>query len=125
MEVYLMHVFKIDGTKTKYPTAGSGTLNNLHSEDSGRSTLTGIMIMDLIRKNVREFNLEWQFLTSSEISQIVNLIQKNKFFDITIHDVITNTDATNTYYMGALNHNWVSFANGDLYYHLSVNIIQK
>lgn len=120
-----MHVFKINGTQFTYPTQGAGSLNNLHSADSGRSELTGLMIMEAIRKGVNEMTLEWQFLPAAEASKLYNYLNNNDFFDITIHDLKTNTDATNTYYLGTFDYKFVSFAKGDLYYHITAGIIMK
>ena len=122
----MQHVFKINGVQCIHPTSITYGLENLHTEDSGRSTLTGIMIMKILRKNVRNYTLNWILVDEEEGSKVFDLLQDTDFIDITIHDVLTNTDATFKYYTGGLQANTTGdFPGGHLYYSLSVNLIQR
>ena len=120
-----MHIFKINGTQTTYPTSITYNLEDLHTEDSGRSTLTGIMIMDLLRQNVRNYTLNWHFLSSAEAGKIMRLLKSSKFIQVYIHDALNDEDATYTYYTGGISTQSMSFASGKIFYSLSVSLIQK
>jgi hypothetical protein len=120
-----MHTFKINGTKCVFPTGISYGLEDLHTEDSGRSTLTGIMILKILRKNVRNYTLKWELVSEEEAANILQNLKAGDYVDITIHDLLTGKDETFKYYCGGTSADSVAFCSGKIFYALNFNIIQK
>lgn len=120
-----MRTITVDNQQIPFPTSFSWAYQDLQTEDSGRSELTGIMIMDLVRKGVRSFTLEWQFVSEDIASDICKKIKSNKFVNIKIPDTYEGKDITLTFYSGDLKSNSVAFTSGKIYYSLSIDIVQK
>lgn len=120
-----MHTFKINGTQVLFPTGLDYNLEDLHTKNSGRSELTGLMILKVLRSNVRSYSLKWEFVTEKEASTISKLVKSGDYFTVTIHDILNNTDETFTYYCGGISATNVAFVSGKIYYSLSISVIQK
>lgn len=89
---------KINGTSVKMPSSCTWGLQDISSEDSGR-TLDGVMHIDRIATKLK-FDCIWNGPTQEETSAILNLVCPNVFVDLTFDDPITMTEKTKTFYTG-------------------------
>lgn len=115
---------EIDGEQILYPTSFSWKYQDLQTEESGRSNLTGKMIMELVRKGVRSFTMQWQLVSEDVASVISKKIKKNKYINVKFPDTYEGTDIILQFYSGDISSNSVSFTNGKIYYSLSVDLVQ-
>lgn len=115
---------EIDGKQILYPTSFSWKYQDLQTEESGRSNLTGKMIMELVRKGVRSFTMQWQLVSEDVASVISKKIKKNKYINVKFPDTYEGTDIILQFYSGDISSNSVSFTNGKIYYSLSVDLVQ-
>lgn len=115
---------EIDGEQILYPTSFSWKYQDLQTEESGRSNLTGKMIMELVRKGVRSFTMQWQLVSEDVASVISKKIKKNKYINVKFPDTFEGTDIILQFYSGDISSNSVSFTNGKIYYSLSVDLVQ-
>lgn len=115
---------EIDGEQILYPTSFSWKYQDLQTEESGRSNLTGKMIMELVRKGVRSFTMQWQLVGEDVASVISKKIKKNKYINVKFPDTYEGTDIVLEFYSGDISSNSVSFTNGKIYYSLSIDLVQ-
>lgn len=115
---------EIDGEQILYPTSFSWKYQDLQTEESGRSNLTGKMIMELVRKGVRSFTMQWQLVSEDVASVISKKIKKNKYINVKFPDTYEGIDIILQFYSGDISSNSVSFTNGKIYYSLSVDLVQ-
>lgn len=115
---------EIDGEQILYPTFFSWKYQDLQTEESGRSNLTGKMIIELVREGVRSFTMQWQLVSEDVASVISKKIKKNKCINVKFPDTYEGKDIVLEFYSGDISSNSVSFTNGKIYYSLSVDIVQ-
>lgn len=120
----MTRTIEIDKEKILYPTSFSWKYQDLQTEESGRSNLTGKMIMELVREGVRSFSMEWQLVSEDVASIISKKIKKNKYINVKFPDTYEGKDIVLEFYSGDISSNSVSFANGKIYYSLSVDLVQ-
>lgn len=119
-----MRTIEIDGQKILYPTSFTWKYQDLQTEESGRSNLTGIMIMELVRKGVRSFSMSWKLVSEDVSSDILKKIKKNKYINVKFPDTFEGKDIILQFYSGDISSSSVSFASGKIYYSLSVDLVQ-
>lgn len=94
-----MSFFKINDTEIKTPQGCTWSLQDLSSEDSGR-TLDGIMHKDIVAQK-RKLVCKWGTMTWQECSIIANFM-KNKGVKVTLYypDILTGTYISKDFYTG-------------------------
>ncbi len=95
----LMSFFKINGTTVKTPQGCTWSLQDLSSDDSGR-TLDGIMHKDIVAQK-RKLVCKWAAMTWKECSVIANFM-KNKGVEVslTYPDIMAGNYITKVFYTG-------------------------
>ncbi len=99
-EVGAMNIFfKINGTAVKTPQGCTWSLQDLSSDDSGR-TLDGIMHKDIVAQK-RKLVCKWSAMTWQECSVITNFM-KNKGVEVslTYPDIMAGNYITKVFYTG-------------------------
>ena len=94
-----MPFFKINGTTVKTPQGCTWSLQDLSSDDSGR-TLDGLMHKDIVAQK-RKLTCKWPAMKWSECSIIANFM-KNKGVKVvlTYPDIMTGTYISKNFYTG-------------------------
>jgi hypothetical protein len=93
-----MATIKINGSEMPEPFSFQWDIEDLDSENSGR-TADGKMSRDRIAVKVK-LSVKWVQLDSSKISKILNAV-KDKFFTVTYPDALLGTVTTKTFYVGS------------------------
>ena len=91
-------MLKINGIEVKTPSSFTWGLQDLSSEDTGR-TLDGVMHKDLIAQK-RKLDCVWNNLTRQETAILLQAVNSSVFLQITYPDALTGTDQTRTFYTG-------------------------
>jgi len=102
-------MIKINGTTIKTPSSLSWGLQDLSSQDSGR-TLDGVMHKDLVAQK-RKLECKWNNLTKQEASTLLRAVNSSIYLRITYPDPMSGRDETRTFYVGdrtAPFHMWTS-----------------
>lgn len=68
-----MTILYINGAEMPAPTTYNVSLADIQSANSGRND-SGVMTMDIVRTDVANIALEWEFLTSEELELITENI---------------------------------------------------
>ena len=94
-----MAFFKINGTPVKTPQGCTWSLQDLSSDDSGR-TLDGVMHKDIVAQK-RKLTCKWAAMTWQECSIIANFM-KNRGVKIVLNypDILTGTYISKNFYTG-------------------------
>ena len=94
-----MPFFKINGIAVKTPQGCTWSLQDLSSDDSGR-TLDGIMHKDIVAQK-RKLVCKWAAMTWQECSVIANFM-KNKGVEVslTYPDIMAGNYITKVFYTG-------------------------
>lgn len=90
-------MIKINGSAIPAPTVFQWDKSDLDSESSGRAA-DGTMHRDRIGSKIK-LSLEWKFLSSGEMAQILNAVS-DVFFSVTYPDAQAGTNKTLTFYVG-------------------------
>lgn len=117
-------MLKINGTKIKTPSSFAWGLQDLSSEDAGR-TLDGVMHKDIVAQK-RKLDCSWSGLTSEEASTLLQAVNSSIFLDITYPDALSGREETRKFYTGdksAPVHMWTS--GQKTYSSVSFNFIEK
>lgn len=95
-----MAFFKINGIAVKPPTACTWGLQDLSSEDSGRTRNNGEMHKDIVAQK-RALKVKWGAMSWEEASQIVQMC-KNKGVTVllTYSDIMAGGIITKNFYTG-------------------------
>lgn len=118
-------MLKIDGVAVKSPSVFSWGLADLSSEESGRSTNDGKMTKDIIATK-RNLSCTWNNLTQKEASEILQLVSKKVYFNVTYPDALSGQNETREFYVGdrsAPIKLWT--VNKKIYSTLSFNLIER
>jgi len=89
---------KINGITIKTPSSCTWGLQDLSSEDSGR-TLDGIMHKDVIAQK-RKLDCSWNGLSQSEAATLLQAVNASVFMSVTYDDPLTGAELTRTFYVG-------------------------
>ena len=91
-------MLQVNGRLLKTPSSMTWGLQDLSSEDTGR-TLDGKMHKDRVSQK-RTLDCTWNNPTQSEASQILQAVNEKIFMDITYPDAMSGTYQTRTFYVG-------------------------
>lgn len=69
-----MTILYFNGVPMPPPTSYDVSLADIQSSNSGRND-SGVMTMDVVRKNVASINVGWEFLTADELELITSNIE--------------------------------------------------
>jgi hypothetical protein len=94
----MMLMLKINGTDIKTPSSFAWGLQDLSSDDSGR-TLDGIMHKDRIAQK-RRLDCSWDNPTKDEASTILKAVNGTIFMQVTYPDTMSGNYETRTFYVG-------------------------
>lgn len=117
-------MFKINGIIIASPTAVSWSLSDLSSDESGRSTRTGIMNKDVITQK-RTLSFQWTNLTWTQAAEIANLC-KNQGVSVylTYPDVLKGKSLTKKFYTGDIKGNYGLWSKDKIIAGLSCDFIE-
>lgn len=91
--------FKIDGVAIPTPAEYQAGIEDLSSEQTGR-TLDGVMHKDVVASK-DYYECKWIFLSWEDIAIILNAINEKESFDFTYADPrVPNRFITNKFYVG-------------------------
>ena len=92
------NMLTINGVKIATPSKFTITLNDLDSEETGRS-LDGNLHRDVIGTNFRTIDLEWKTMTRNELQTLLSQVS-NKTFTVVYYDPIQDTRISKIMYAG-------------------------
>jgi hypothetical protein len=117
-------MIKINGTTIKTPSSFQWSLQDLSSEDSGR-TLDGVAHKDIIAQK-RKLDCGWSGLTSEETSTILQTVNTSAIFKVTYPDAMSGTNETRKFYVGDRSAPVMMWtADKKIYSSLSFNFIEQ
>ena len=61
---------------------------------------SGTMVFDLIRSNLRSFNIEWAHMTPVQLKALYEAWGERAYNPVTLFDSVTGEMSTRTYYRG-------------------------
>lgn len=94
-----MPFFKINGITVKTPQSCTWSLQDLWSDDSGK-TLDGVMHKDTVAQK-RKLTCKWGAMTWSECSVIANFMKnRGVMVQLTYPDILQGEYITKTFYTG-------------------------
>lgn len=120
--------WKINGVTIKTPSSHTWGIEDLSSEESGRSTNDGLASKDVIAQKRK---LEWSWLNPSkeEVAAIltaVNYTTVGAFFKVTYPDAMSGVDETREFYVGPRTAPMKIWTIGNKRYSsLSFNVIER
>lgn len=91
-------LLRIDGEDMPTPSKFSITLNDLDSEETGRS-IDGNLHRDVIGTNFRTIDVEWKTMTREDLQKFLNAVSKANF-TVTYYDPIQDSLISKTMYAG-------------------------
>jgi hypothetical protein len=95
-----MFFFKINGIATKTPSSCEWSVEDVSSEESGR-TLSGKMEKDIVAQK-RTLKVKWSAMSWKEASQIVNLCKNQGVkVSVTYPDIMAGGMITKDFYTGS------------------------
>lgn len=115
---------KINGITIKTPSSCTWGLQDIASEDSGR-TLDGTMNIDRIAQK-RKLDCVWNGVTNTEAATLLQAVNASVFMSVTYDDAMTGTEQIRTFYVGdrtAPVHTWSD--GKKLFTSISFNFIEK
>ena len=92
------NMLTINGVTIATPSKFTITLNDLDSEETGRS-LDGNLHRDVIGTNFRTIDLEWKTMTRNELQTLLAQVS-NKTFTVVYYDPIQDTRISKIMYAG-------------------------
>lgn len=120
------NMLTINGVKIATPSKFTITLNDLDSEETGRS-LDGNLHRDVIGTNFRTIDLEWKTMTRNELQTLLAQVS-NKTFTVVYYDPIQDTRISKIMYAGNRKidmYNYVLGKDGSpIWTDISVSLIQ-
>ena len=120
------NLIRIGGANIPAPSKFNITYNDLDSNETGRS-MDGNLHRDVIGKNFRTIDLEWKYMTRSQLKALLNAVSRTNF-DVTYYDPINDTMTTKLMYAGNRKvdmYNYILGPNGDpIWVDISVSLIQ-
>lgn len=91
-------MLKINGVTMPEPSALEWSLQDLSTEDSGR-TLDGTMFKDKVSQK-RKLSCEWPPMKWSEISTLLTAVNQSVMMSVTYPDAMSGQYETRTFYVG-------------------------
>lgn len=120
------NMLTINGVTIATPSKFTITLNDLDSEETGRS-LDGNLHRDVIGTNFRTIDLEWKTMTRNELQTLLAQVS-NKTFTVVYYDPIQDTRISKIMYAGNRKidmYNYVLGKDGSpIWTDISVSLIQ-
>lgn len=117
-------MIKIGGVKIKTPSSLRWGLQDLSSNDSGR-TLDGKMHKDLVAQK-RKLECTWDNLTKEEASTLLQAVNASVYLSITYPDPMSGRDETRTFYVGDRSAPFKSWTVGKkIFESISFNFIER
>lgn len=89
---------KINGIAIKSPSSCTWGLQDISSDDSGR-TADGKMHKDIIAQK-RKMDCVWNGLSQSEAATLLQQVNASVFLEVTYDDPMSGTEETRTFYIG-------------------------
>lgn len=118
-------LLSINGASIATPSKFTVTLNDLDSEETGRS-LDGNLHRDVIGQNFRTIDLEWATMTRDELQTLLKNVS-HKTFTVAYYDPIQDATITKTMYAGNRKvdmYNYIIDNGQPLWTNISVSLIQ-
>ena len=119
-------LLSINGVAMPTPSKFNITLNDLDSEETGRS-IDGNLHRDVIGTNFRTIDLEWKHMKRDDLSRLLNAVS-NVNFTVTYYDPIEDAMISKLMYAGNRKvdmYNYVLGENGQpIWLNISVSLIQ-
>lgn len=95
-----MAFLEIDGVPVSpTPSTCEYRTADLH-DNATRGTAAGVLVVDLVRSNIRSITVEWYRMTPAQLKQFYMLWGSQMFHSITYFDPIMNMQRTGTFYRG-------------------------
>lgn len=94
----IKNLLTIDGVVMPTPSKFNITLNDLDSEETGRS-IDGNLHRDVIGTNFRTIDLEWNYLSRADLKKVLNAVSKVNF-EVIYYDPIQDARIKKTMYAG-------------------------
>lgn len=89
---------KINGQNIITPSECTWGLQDLSSEDSGR-TLDGLMHKDIVAQK-RTIECSWNGLNKADAATLLQQVNASVFMSLTYDDPMSGTEQTRTFYVG-------------------------
>ena len=89
----------INNLKVPYPSSSSGLQNVATFVNSARNA-NGVVIGEVVGRNVSKVEITWAMLTPEEWSTILMEFDKSFYFDFRYIDMVTNDWVTRRFYVG-------------------------
>lgn len=115
----------IDGIAMPTPSKFSITLNDLDTEETGRS-IDGNLHRDVIGTNFRTIDLEWKTMTREDLQKFLQAVSKINFM-VTYYDPIQDSMVRKTMYAGNRKvdmYNYIIDNGKPLWIDIAVSLIQ-
>lgn len=119
------NLLMIDGQQMPTPSKFNITLNDLDSEETGRS-IDGNLHRDVIGTNFRTIELEWRTMTRADLKKLLNAVSKTNF-EVIYYDPIQDARIKKTMYAGNRKvdmYNYIIDNGKPLWVDISVTLIQ-
>lgn len=119
------NLLMIDGQQMPTPSKFNITLNDLDSEETGRS-IDGNLHRDVIGTNFRTIELEWRTMTRADLKKLLNAVSKTNF-EVIYYDPIQDARIKKTMYAGNRKvdmYNYIIDNGKPLWVDISVSLIQ-
>ena len=125
MDENTSNLLSINGVPMPTPSKFNITLNDLDSEETGRS-IDGNLHRDVIGTNFRTIDLEWKTMGRSDLSRLLNAVS-NVNFTVTYYDPIEDAMISKLMYAGNRKvdmYNYVIDNGQPVWLNISVSLIQ-
>lgn len=119
------NLLTINGREMPTPSKFNITLNDLDSEETGRS-IDGNLHRDVIGRNFRTIDIEWKHMTRGDLQSFLNAVSATDF-PVTYYDPISDATITKTMYAGNRKvdmYNYVLDNGQPIWLNISVSLIQ-
>ena len=115
----------IDGVVMPTPSKFNITLNDLDTDQTGRS-IDGNLHRDVIGTNFRTIDLEWKVMTRSDLKKLLDAVSKTNF-EVIYYDPIQDARIKKTMYAGNRKidmYNYIIDNGKPLWVNIGVSLIQ-
>ena len=115
----------IDGKTMPTPSKFNITLNDLDTDQTGRS-IDGNLHRDVIGTNFRTIDLEWKTMTRSDLKKLLDAVSKTNF-EVIYYDPIQDARIKKTMYAGNRKidmYNYIIDNGKPLWVNIGVSLIQ-
>ena len=122
-------MIKINGTIIKTPSSFKWGLDEMDTDDSGR-TLDAKMHIDTIADK-RKLECSWSGLNRAEASTLLQSVKRTnagRFFSVTYPDTESGTDETRMFYVGPRSssiYSWTDEETGKVFSDVAFNLIEQ